>query len=204
MTTGDRIRKIRMSMGLTQAELSLKAGLGVNTVCLTENGRSEPEMHTLRCIAEALGVPVLDLIEDGESSFFVKLDGGAILPRRAHAADAGFDLYSPVANMIPARGSAIIDTGVHVAIPNGYAGLIVSKSGLNVNHGIVSDGLIDSGYTGSILVKLYNLTDTSYLITAGDKISQIVFIPIAQPELCVVDTLNDTERGAGGFGSTGR
>ena len=204
MTTGERIKHLRMSKGLKQSELAKLAGVGVNPVGLVENEKSVPSMRTLRSLAAALEVPVLDLMQDGESWFFAKLDFGAMLPKRAHATDAGFDLYSPVAMMIPAGGSAIINTGVHVAIPKGYAGLIVSKSGLNINHGIVSDGLIDSGYTGAIHVKLYNLSTDSYLITAGDKISQIVFIPIAEPKLSEVDSLDETERGEGGFGSTGR
>ena len=135
----------------------------------------------------------------------VFLDPGAFPPQRAHETDAGFDLYSPKTDLVPRHGSCVIDTGVHIAIPEGCAGLLVSKSGLNVKRGLLSDGLIDPGYTGSIRVKLYNHSDTSYIVEKGDKISQLVFIPILEPELREVpDHLEPTERGDGGFGSTGR
>lgn len=138
----------------------------------------------------------------------VKLDEGAFIPTRAHKDDAGYDLYSPVGAMIGWAGSktgnsVTIDTGVHVEIPKGYVGFIKSKSGLNVKHGIVSEGVIDSGYTGSIAVKLYNHSDKMVFIQRGMKISQLVLLPIITPELELVDSLDETERGGGGFGSTG-
>lgn len=87
----------------------------------------------------------------------VALDDGAYMPEYAHFGwDAGADLKSPVDVMIPANGSAVIDTGVHIDIPQGYAGFLKSKSGLNVKHDLTSEGVIDAGYTGSICVKLYN------------------------------------------------
>ena len=79
-----------------------------------------------------------------------------------------------------------------------------SKSGLNVKHGITSEGVIDAGYTGSIVVKLYNNSGFDYTVHKGDKISQIVLLPIFTPELEQVDKLEETERGAGGFGSSGK
>ena len=134
----------------------------------------------------------------------VKLDEGAIMPTRAHEADAGYDLYSPVDKFIWQRDFAVIDTGVHVEIPRGYVGMIKSKSGLNVKHGLVSEGVIDSGYTGSIKVKIYNHSGEPYWIDKGDKITQLVILPILTPELELVESLDDTERGENGFGSTGR
>jgi dUTP pyrophosphatase len=82
--------------------------------------------------------------------------------------------------------------------------MLKSKSGLNVNHGITSEGVIDVGYTGSIVVKLYNQSGDDYTVHAGDKITQLVILPILTPELELVDDLESTERGNGGFGSTGR
>ncbi len=82
--------------------------------------------------------------------------------------------------------------------------MLKSKSGLNVNHGLVSEGVIDSGYTGSICVKLYNHGKNPYIVKPGDKISQLVIMPILTPELELVEHLEDTERGDNGFGSTGR
>lgn len=134
----------------------------------------------------------------------IKLDNGAYMPTRAHAADAGLDLYSPEEVHIPPKWFATIDTGVHVELPKNTVGMVKSKSGLNVNHGIQSEGVIDVGYTGSIKVKLYNHSGRWYRVEKGDKISQLVILPILTPDLEVVDELDETERGNGGFGSTGR
>lgn len=134
----------------------------------------------------------------------IKLDPGAFLPVRAHPTDAGLDLRSPVNEFVPSFGSAIIDTGVHVEIPEGYVGMLKSKSGLNVWDDITSEGVIDSGYTGSIVIKLYNHGGTNKYIREGDKISQLVILPIITPTLELVDELEPTERGDNGFGSTGR
>lgn len=134
----------------------------------------------------------------------IVIDKNAFMPTRAHETDAGLDLYSPIDITVPARGSAIIDTGVHVQLPKGTAGFIKSKSGLNVKHDITSEGVIDVGYTGSITVKLYNHGDTDYEVRRGDKISQLVIVQIITPHLMAVDKLDDSERGDNGFGSTGR
>ena len=133
----------------------------------------------------------------------IVLDNGAFLPIKAHRDDAGYDLRSPVDVEVPAGGSEVIDTGVHMALPKGFCGMLVSKSGLNFNHGMNSVGLIDSGYTGSIHVKLYNFSEKPYCVKRGDKISQLVIQTAADLPLVVVDALDDTERGVGGFGSTG-
>ena len=133
----------------------------------------------------------------------IKLSGG-IMPTRAHAADAGLDLYSPIYAVIPARSSVTIDTLVHVQLPKGTVGMVKSKSGLNVKHGIQSEGVIDVGYTGSIKVKLYNHSDEWYIVNKGDKISQLVILPILTPKMELVEELDETERGSNGFGSTGR
>ena len=142
----------------------------------------------------------------------VKLDKGAKIPTRAHGTDAGLDIYAREDQLVPAKGSAKFDTGVHIELP--YldimgelyctVGMLKSKSGLNVKHGITSEGVIDMGYTGSIMVKLYNHSDTDYMVKAGDKISQLVIFPIINPTPCLVDSLDDAERGDNGFGSSGR
>ena len=133
----------------------------------------------------------------------VMLDPGTKMPTRAHELDAGYDLYSTEDVMILERGNHTFDTGVHVEIPAGYVGMIKSKSGLNVNHNITSEGVIDSGYVGSIRVKLYNNGDRPVRIRKEQKISQLVIMPIITPDLELVDGLEDTDRGSGGFGSTG-
>lgn len=134
----------------------------------------------------------------------VVLDYGAKAPTRAHERDAGLDLYSRHTTTILDGSSVCLDTGVHVEIPAGYVGLLKSKSGLNVKHGITSEGVIDAGYTGSIRVKLYNHGEQPYTVHKGDKITQLVILPIITPEIEIVESLEATERGDGGFGSTGR
>lgn len=134
----------------------------------------------------------------------IMLDNGSYMPSRGHKTDAGLDLRTPEAVIIPAYESVAVDTGVHVALPHGCAGLLVSKSGLNVKHDITSTGLIDEGYTGSIVVKLYNNKGEDYAFEAGDKISQLVVIPVVREPLEQVSAFNATERGDNGFGSTGR
>lgn len=132
------------------------------------------------------------------------LDNGAFKPEFAHKTDAGADLRSPVESVVPARGSIVIDTGVHVEIPEGYVGMLKSKSGLNVKHDLIGEGVIDCGFMGSIRVKLYNLGDTDYQIQRGDKIIQLVIMPCVYCEFTEVEQFADSERGTGGFGSTGR
>ena len=133
----------------------------------------------------------------------VMLDHGAYAPERAHKADAGLDLRSPVNIKAKKGGAAVIDTGVHVEIPEGFVGMLKSKSGLNVKFSLLSEGVIDAGYTGSIVVKLYNHGNSDIMIETGDKISQLVILPIITPEVELVDSLDETERGDNGFGSTG-
>lgn len=136
------------------------------------------------------------------------LDEGAYTPQKAHFADAGFDLRSReqvVLRDCCNNGYEWFDTGVHVAIPEGYVGYVQGRSGLNINHHIICPtGTVDSGFTGSIRVKLYNLGDSDYMIHAGDKIAQLVIQPLVDCELVQVESLEDTERGSNGFGSTGR
>ena len=146
----------------------------------------------------------------------VVLDEGAFMPEYAHDTDAGMDLRSPIDVMLPAKrneafgnyeeanvGCVAIDTGVHVELPTGTVGFLKSKSGLNVKHHIVSEGVIDEGYTGSIVVKLYNRGVTDYFIHRGDKITQMVVLPYSHVDIERVDELESTSRGDSGFGSTG-
>lgn len=132
------------------------------------------------------------------------LDNGAFKPEFAHKTDAGADLRSPVESVVPAHGSVVIDTGVHVEIPEGYVGMLKSKSGLNVKHNLIGEGVVDALYTGSIKVKLYNLGDIDYQILRGDKIIQLVIMPCVYCKFTEVEQFAETERGDGGFGSTGR
>ena len=134
----------------------------------------------------------------------IKLDEGAYLPTRAHPTDAGMDLYARETQIVPAKESAVFDTGVHIELPIGTVGMLKSKSGLNVKHGITSEGVIDVGYTGSIVAKLYNNSGFDYKVNEGDKITQLVIMPIITPSIELVDELDATDRGDKGFGSSGR
>lgn len=138
-------------------------------------------------------------------SMGIVLDDGAFMPIRAHADDAGLDLRSPVSIEILPWKSVVIDTEVRVRIPQGFYGRLEPKSGLHIKHDIVClGGTIDSGYTGTIRVKLYNFGEERYEVKAGDKIAQLVIIPYIAPHLELVASLGETDRGEAGFGSSGR
>jgi dUTP pyrophosphatase len=137
----------------------------------------------------------------------IAIDEGAFLPVRAHDTDAGLDLRSPVSVTVPAGGAVKIDTGVHIELPKRTTGFLKSKSGLNCKHGIVSEGVIDEGYTGSIVAKLYNHSDEDYNILSGDKITQLVILPVVVPREVLVKHIKAKGRGTRGergFGSSGR
>ena len=134
----------------------------------------------------------------------IYVEKGAYVPERAHKTDAGLDVKSCENRLIKSHRGALLRTGLHVQLPHGTAGLLVSKSGLNVKRGITSTGLIDEGYTGEIMVKLYNHSDYDYYVNAGDKISQLVVIPVLYEDIHIKNFLDeDTDRGSQGFGSTG-
>ena len=132
------------------------------------------------------------------------VDLGAGIPVRAHRTDAGLDLYAKKGGWIFPFSRKAFDTGVHVAIPEGYVGMLTSKSGLMLKNGITSRGTIDCGYTGSIQAVLFNHSWKFIRIKPHQKITQLVILPIITPDPEIVDSLEDTERGDGGFGSTGK
>ena len=132
----------------------------------------------------------------------VKLDEGARLPDRAHPTDAGADIFAPHDVTVPVGGSTVVDTGVHVQLPPGTVGMLKSKSGLNVKHGIIGEGVIDEGYTGGIVVKLYNLGDDAITVAKGAKLIQLVVLPVAYPTIVEVGEVGGGPRGDAGFGST--
>lgn len=133
------------------------------------------------------------------------LEEGAIKPTKAYVHDAGFDLYSRDTVEISPRSHFEFDTGVRMYIPEGYVGFLKSKSGLNVKHSITSEGVIDAGYTGTIVVKLYNHSDVPYIVNKGDKISQLVILPLPVVLLNNVDEFYGvSDRGDKGFGSSGK
>lgn len=138
-----------------------------------------------------------------------KLNENAILPTYGSEFSAGADLYACEGKEITiAKGETrLIHTGISMAIPNGYVGLIYARSGLATKRGLAPAnkvGVIDSDYRGEIMVALYNHSDSEKTVCDGERIAQIVFTPYKSADFCLVDELEATERGAGGFGSTGR
>jgi dUTP pyrophosphatase len=136
-----------------------------------------------------------------------RLDPRALLPTRAYPGDAGLDLYALDDGQLEPGERASVRTGIAVEIPDGQAGLVLPRSGLARRHGISvvnAPGLIDAGYRGELEVLLLN-TDRSqtFAISAGDRIAQLVIANVQTPEIVEVDELALSERGAGGFGSSG-
>jgi len=139
------------------------------------------------------------------------LDSYGYPPVRAHDMDAGWDIRCPkdrVYELYPGD-SITVHTGLHVLIPEGYVGMLKSKSGLNVNYGIHGEGVIDAGYTGEIVVKLYRDAPempfmTPHTFVEGQKIIQLVILPIPQTDMTRVDRFPETDRGDNGFGSSGK
>lgn len=133
-----------------------------------------------------------------------KLAQNAKLPQKAHSGDAGYDLYSDDFYSIPPYGQALVNTGIIMAIPQGYAGLVWDKSGLAFQGITIMGGVIDSNYRGEIKVIVKNLSEEMFNIVPGQKIAQILIQPILDSELSEGKIDDETERQADGFGSTGR
>ncbi|HLC89064.1 MAG TPA: dUTP diphosphatase, partial [Candidatus Nanoarchaeia archaeon] len=133
-----------------------------------------------------------------------KLTPSAILPKYANLNDAGMDLYASETIILPPQERKLIPTGIAMAIPPGYAGIIWDKSGLAAKHGIKTmGGVIDAGYRGEIKILVCNLSDTSYTFEKGTKVAQMLIQPVEQNKIVEVKELEETGRGKGGFGSTG-
>jgi dUTP pyrophosphatase len=139
---------------------------------------------------------------------FRRLAVAARPPTQAHDGDAGYDLHAAEAVTIDPGERASVGTGIAVAIPEGQAGLVIPRSGLAARHGISvvnAPGLIDSGYRGELRVLLLNTDSTeSFAVEPGDRIAQLVLVRVETEELQEVAELDETARGVGGFGSTGR
>jgi dUTP pyrophosphatase len=129
------------------------------------------------------------------------------VPAYAHPGDAGADLVSTEALRLAPGQRALVGTGVRIALPDGYAAFVVPRSGLATKHGITivnSPGTVDAGYRGELKVTLLNTdADEAYDIAVGDRIAQLIVMPVSRANFIPVDELPDSVRGAGGFGSTG-
>ena len=143
----------------------------------------------------------------GEPTVLVRrLDPGLPVPSRARPGDAGVDLYAAASVTLAPGERAAVGTGVAVAIPEGYGGLVTIRSGLALRHGLSivnAPGVVDSGYRGEIRVVLVNLGDEAVTVARGDRIAQLLVDPVGTGGLVEVDALPPSERGEGGFGSTG-
>lgn len=133
------------------------------------------------------------------------LSDSSLPPRYAQPGDAGADLFADEDAIVHARGQKLIRTGVALEIPEGYFGLVRPRSGLATKYGIGinTSGVIDSGYRGEISVTLINHTDANYMVNQGDRIAQILILPVEQATFNIVSDLSDSVRGSGGYGSTG-
>lgn len=127
-------------------------------------------------------------------------------PVRVHPGDAGADLRAAESAVVPAHGRVGVRTGVRIAIPFGYVGLVHPRSGMALRSGVTvlnAPGTVDHGYTGEVKVILHNTTDDPFEVRVGDRIAQLLVQEVELPEFEVVEALEETNRGDGGFGSTG-
>lgn len=138
---------------------------------------------------------------------FKKLSPDAIIPVYAHPSDAGMDVRSMEDLVIPPGKRALVHTGLVMALPPMYEAQVRPRSGLALKHGITvlnTPGTIDAGYRGEVGVILANFGDGDFAVRKGDKIAQLVIAPVVQPdEIVEIEEIDETDRGAGGFGSTG-
>jgi dUTP pyrophosphatase len=142
-----------------------------------------------------VSVEVLIVAEDG------------FLPTYANPGDAGADLKSCDEVVVPARGRALVKTGVRIALPNGFVALVHPRSGLAAKSGITvlnTPGTVDAGYRGEIMVTLFNSSDTDFEVKRGDRIAQLLIQQVERAQFIVVSELPESERGDRGFGSTGK
>lgn len=136
-----------------------------------------------------------------------RLRDDARLPRYAHPGDAGLDLAAAVPVSLAAGARAAVPTGLAVAIPDGWVGLVHPRSGLARRHGVTvlnTPGTVDAGYRGELVVLLVNLGDEQVSLEPGERIAQLVLQRVGRADVVEVDELDETARGDGGFGSTGR
>ena len=140
----------------------------------------------------------------GRTTMRCTIDANVSVPTRAHTNDAGLDLHAATGGWIMPKSRKAFRTGFHAMIEPGFVGMLTSKSGMMAKQGITSRGTIDSGYTGEIKAVLFNHGWLPVRIKKGQKISQLVLMPIITPDLKLVDSLEETDRAGGGFGSTGK
>ncbi|XP_058793625.1 deoxyuridine 5'-triphosphate nucleotidohydrolase [Phymastichus coffea] len=135
---------------------------------------------------------------------YVKMSDKAFAPEKGSLLSAGYDLKSAYEHVVPAHGKVLIKTDLQFAVPKGTYGRVAPRSGLALKNFIdVGAGVVDADYRGEVGVLLFNHSDNDFIVKPGDRVAQLICEKIAYPELEETTALNDTERGAGGFGSTG-
>jgi len=132
-----------------------------------------------------------------------KLDPAALLPRRAHDTDSGADLFALSRTVLPPHAVTHVHTGISIELPANTSGIIWGKSSVESKGIKAMAGLIDAPYRGEIIICMYNLTDQEFVFEAGQKVAQLVVLPTLYPAIEEVQQLSQTDRGSGGFGSTG-
>lgn len=207
---------------ITRKELADRAGVEHSTILYQKHSKSGPRLNVFKDIVEASGISAdwwlglgsasevgcsnKRIMEGGEAvELKVKITGQANVPKHAKPGDAGLDLAVTRDAFIRDGETVMAGTGVSVAIPEGYVGLVFPRSGLASKKGVNLAncvGVIDSGYRGEIKVPLHACAGDQ-LIKAGERVCQLVVVPFATCECVQVDELDETERGDGGFGSTG-
>ncbi|BFZ22117.1 hypothetical protein BsWGS_25155 [Bradybaena similaris] len=136
---------------------------------------------------------------------FTKLTSNATTPSKGSPLAAGYDLYSAHNYTVPAKGKEIVLTDIQIALPDGCYGRVAPRSGLAAKHFIdVGAGVIDQDYRGNVGVVMFNFSDTDFEVKKGDRIAQLICEKIYLPQLQELPALDNTERGSGGFGSTGK
>ena len=144
----------------------------------------------------------LDTLEI-ENSFQVIIDGGKA-PVKGSTEAAGWDLYAAEDVTIPVGKRQLVNSGLRIRVPAGTYGRIAPRSGLALKGIDVGAGVIDRDYTGVVKILLHNTSDSDFKVTSGDRIAQLLFEKIANPNIKIVEALESTDRGSGGFGSTGK
>lgn len=148
--------------------------------------------------------PVTSISQPLPPLLIKKLNDAGRAPTRGSAFAAGYDMYSAKETVIPAKGKALVDTGIAIAVPEGTYGRIAPRSGLAAKHFIdTGAGVIDADYRGEVKVLLFNHSDVDFSVNVGDRVAQLIVERIYTPEVLVVEELEESVRGAGGFGSTG-
>lgn len=208
----DRLLKARKQARLTQAELARKVGVTVQCISSYEIGRTMPNAERVSQLASALGVKADAIVPTAPVAY----DGVVVpcsghVPVFKHVGDAGADVRSSEDLVIEPGRFAQVHTGLRIALPCGYVGLLFARSGtglrgIGITHGV---GVIDAGYRGEVSACLHNMGDRPFEVRKGDRVAQLVVMPIPKVMFNALDPdefadLGKTERGTSGYGSTGR